>query len=99
MIKPDEIRQAAWKDLDKDVETAVDKLLVKHWDGYEAKFTQEEVLQAVCLAKNFSRERVYREKLLDFEEAYRAAGWSVFYDKPGYNESYEATFQFKKRTR
>jgi len=40
MIKPDEI---AWKALDKEVEAEVDKLLVKHWDGYEAKFTQEEI--------------------------------------------------------
>lgn len=32
---------------------------------------------------------------LDFEDAYRKAGWVVNYDKPGYNESYEAYFDFK----
>lgn len=36
-------------------------------------------------------------KWLDFEEMYRNAGWNVEYDKPGYNESYEATFKFTKK--
>lgn len=34
---------------------------------------------------------------LDIEDIYRAAGWKVFYDKPGYNESYEATYKFSKK--
>ncbi len=33
---------------------------------------------------------------LDVEDVYREAGWVVEYDKPGYCESYEATFTFKK---
>lgn len=97
MIKPDEIRQAAWKELDEDVEKVVDNLLIKNWDGSQAEFLQEEVVQELCIAKNWSRERIFRGKILNFEEAYRAAGWSVFYDKPGYNESYSARFVFKKR--
>lgn len=32
---------------------------------------------------------------LDVESLYREAGWEVEYDKPGYNESYPATFTFK----
>lgn len=36
-------------------------------------------------------------KWLDFEELYRNVGWSVEYDGPGYNESYEATFKFTKK--
>ncbi len=31
---------------------------------------------------------------LNVEELYRAQGWTVTYDKPGYNESYPATFTF-----
>lgn len=33
---------------------------------------------------------------LDFEPVYRAAGWKVYYDKPGYNEDYEGFYQFDK---
>jgi hypothetical protein len=32
---------------------------------------------------------------LDFEPVYRDAGWTVYYDRPGYNESYEGFYQFK----
>jgi hypothetical protein len=34
---------------------------------------------------------------LDVEPVYRNAGWHVEYDKPGYNEDYEAFFIFKKK--
>lgn len=34
---------------------------------------------------------------LDIEPAYRDAGWVVNYDKPGYNESYEAFWEFRKK--
>jgi hypothetical protein len=33
-------------------------------------------------------------KWLNFETAYRSKGWKVDYDKPAYNESYDAFFQF-----
>ena len=33
---------------------------------------------------------------LDFEPVYRAAGWKVYYDRPGYNESYEGFYKFDK---
>jgi hypothetical protein len=33
---------------------------------------------------------------LDFEPVYRKAGWSVHYDRPGYNENYEGHYKFNK---
>jgi len=40
-----------------------------------------------------SRE-IYDKRWLDFEQIFRNAGWNVYYDKPRYNESYEAKFEF-----
>lgn len=37
----------------------------------------------------------FKIEWLDFEDLYRKVGWSVEYDKPGYNESYPATYKFK----
>ena len=37
---------------------------------------------------------VYRKHWLDVEDSYRALGWKVLYDKPGYNETGEAYFEF-----
>lgn len=40
--------------------------------------------------------RPFDPQWLDFEPAYREAGWDVIYDRPGYNEDYEPTWTFKK---
>lgn len=42
------------------------------------------------------RQHVFANQWLDVEEAYRGAGWLVHYDKPGYNEDYDPTWEFKK---
>ncbi len=44
-----------------------------------------------------SSSEIYERHLLDVEPSYRAEGWEVEYDKPGYNETYEATFTFRKK--
>lgn len=45
----------------------------------------------------YSRSDVFNNKWLDVENVYRAQGWSVYYDKPAYNESYSAYFEFTKK--
>ncbi len=42
----------------------------------------------------FDRKEIYKKKWLDVEELYRKKGWSVEYDKPGWNETYEPYFIF-----
>lgn len=41
--------------------------------------------------------RIFNNHWLDVEGIYRKAGWIVSYDKPGFNESYEATFEFASK--
>jgi hypothetical protein len=41
--------------------------------------------------------RPFEYKWLNIEEVYRKAGWKVEYDKPGYNETYDAYFVFRKK--
>jgi len=36
----------------------------------------------------------FDSRWLNFEEMYRAQGWRVERDSPGYNESYETSFHF-----
>lgn len=45
------------------------------------------------------RTRIFRERWLDVEDLYRAQGWAVTFDKPGYNESYPASLTFKRAKR
>lgn len=42
-----------------------------------------------------ARKHVFAARWMDFEDAYRAAGWLVNFDKPGYNESYDAFYEFE----
>jgi len=56
-------------------------------------FRQEDVEKAIrerCEAGQF------KYRWLDVEDMYRNCGWKVEYDKPGYNESYPATFTFSR---
>lgn len=42
-----------------------------------------------------TRRKIFDAGWLNIEDVYRAEGWKVEYDKPGYNESYGAYFKFK----
>lgn len=63
-------------------------------DGY-ACLEQDEVVKRL-VAKGLKRSDIFNKNWLDVEDMYRAKGWKVEYDKPGYNESYAATFTFSK---
>ena len=47
---------------------------------------------------HFDRQEAFARHWLDFEEAFRAQGWNVEYDKPGYNENYSAFWIFRYKT-
>lgn len=49
------------------------------------------------IAAGIDRHDIFSKGYLNVEEAYKAEGWSVEYDKPGYNESYEANFTFRRK--
>jgi hypothetical protein len=49
------------------------------------------------LDKAYFQSEVYAKGWLNFEAIYEEAGWKVVYDKPGYNETYDANFTFTKK--
>jgi hypothetical protein len=69
-------------------------VIAKNYSNKRSQFTQEEILLAVMKTLDVDRKTVFSNKWLDVEEVYRAEGWIVVYDQPGYNENYEATFTF-----
>lgn len=59
--------------------------------------TQNEVMAALLLRMpHVKRQQVWDSRWLDFEAAYKKAGWKVVYDKPGYDETYEAFWEFSR---
>lgn len=91
-LKPSEVQVAKNESIPQEVIEAVNKMIVKKWNGRCARFTQDELLVTIQL----DREAIFQNKLLDFEPLYREAGWKVEFDQPGFNESYDASFTFTK---
>ena len=71
-------------------------LIVSNLADGEACISQKEAVTAL-VKEGFTRNEIFKKGWLDIEDIYRAAGWEVEYDKPGYNETYEPTFTFSKK--
>lgn len=73
---------------------AFNKLIIKH---YKPISKQDEVLDMVCGDPDsgmLTKDEIFDNHWLDIEDIYREQGWDVKYDKPAYNETYDAYFVF-----
>lgn len=73
-------------------------LLTKPRKNNRIIITQDEILDKLTGDEDcgrFSRQAVFDNGWLDFEDIYREVGWKVTYDKPGYNENYKPYFIFE----
>lgn len=98
-IRPDEVQRKRDLDTPDAVFEVFNALIAESWNGSSATVRQKDASVRIAEALGISYGDVFLNNLLDVEESYRKAGWSVEYDKPGYNESYEASFTFKKKSR
>lgn len=97
-ISPDEVGQQKTTQIPGEVFAAFNEVIAKHWSEGVSEFTQDEVLaNIVARMPSTQRHEVLTNRWLDVEDSYRAAGWIVDYEKPGYNESGSARFTFKRR--
>lgn len=105
MTKPITPNQAKKKHIttipDEIIET-VNELLVKDSPHGEIIIRQDDLMKLVLpklRQKNetITRGEVFDNNWFDFEPIFRKAGWKVKYDKPAYNESYEAYWAFSKK--
>lgn len=97
-ITPEEARQHAAEGFPREVFDAFNARL-KAGGGRPVTIAQAEIAADIARRLGTTTADVYARHLLDVEGAYEAAGWDVHFDKPGYNESYEAVFTFKPRSR
>lgn len=96
-ISPSEVVALKTERIPPAIFDAFNSMIAKHWDGRAATFEQRAVVDEILERfKGTTREDIFNSKWLDVEESYRAAGWRVDYDRPGYNETYEARFTFTK---
>lgn len=78
---------------------AFNQLITENISNGRASVKQKDVVSRIKQLKSAAFEDIdsqfiYSRGWLDVEPHYRKAGWKVEYDKPGYNESYDAYFVF-----
>lgn len=92
-ITPSEIAKAKESFIPSEVIEAVNELIAINYTCGYALVYQKAIVE---LASKKLKTDQFNYQWLNIEEIYREAGWKVNYDKPEYNESYPAFFEFKK---
>jgi hypothetical protein len=92
-ITPDEIVERKKETIPDVIFEIFNYLIAENFNGYSSTVMQSKV-NAMLKKKKVNVDEAYKKHWLDVEDIYREAGWDVEYDKPGYNESYEANFTF-----
>lgn len=101
-INPSEAEGKKLSSIEPEIIQAVNELIVENLKSGTADILQDEILERYFKIKGTKNTAASRGKLfdanqLDFEPIFRKAGWAVEYDKPGYCETYPASFKFKKK--
>lgn len=100
-----EVKPISPKDIMDNLETiipsivieSVNRLLKDKYRGTgSVSIKQDEIINEIIAnyGSRLSRQEIFDKKWLDFESLYRKNGWKVEYDKPAYNENYDAYFKF-----
>jgi len=100
-ITPSEVVQEQLRDLPDAVIEVFNQLITQDYDeGDGAATVKQDDVVALLVTKGFERRDIFDRGWLNIEKVYRSAGWKVTFDKPGFSESYPATYEFKRpRTR
>lgn len=110
-ITPDEAKRLEGTNIPPLIIATINAMIVEKISGGRVVLKQDEVVERILLAIKQEKESygpnafpswldctradVFKNKWLDFEPVFRRAGWIVEFDRPGYNESYDANWTFK----
>ncbi len=89
-ISPKDAKAEKISAIPEEVVEIINRMIIEKFQGRSFSLRADEVRTAI-----FEKMGKCESWWLDFEPAYRAVGWNVNYDKPGFNESYPATYDFR----
>lgn len=92
-ITPDEV---PGPDIPSKVIAAFNTLIAQNFYKGHAVVMQKEVVE-LLVKEGMNRDQLFENHWLDVEPIFEKAGWHVEYDKPGYNETYEPSFEFRRK--
>lgn len=94
---PDEVANQALDLIPDFVIEVVNNLLVNKYRAGRATIYQLDVVdQLRATHKGLTKEDIYTRRYLDFEPIFRKHGWSVVFNKPGWDEDFEPHWIFTK---
>lgn len=93
-FSPEEAAAEHKTSIPQEILDVVNALLTKRINHSVISIRQKEVLEGLG-ETDIAVKDVFDRGWLDLEDLYEAKGWSVTYDKPGYNETYDAGWTFK----
>lgn len=94
-VRPEDVSKGNVKNFPPGVIEAFNELIRENFLGSgSATFKQDEVVARIK-KKGIDEKEAFKKGWLDVEDLYRLAGWAVEYDKPAFNETYDATFTFR----
>ena len=92
-IRPDDIGSAKAEYIPAAVFDAFNAEIAARFSNGTARVSQARIVDRL-VSGGALRSEIFESGWLNIEEVYSAAGWIVNYDKPGFNESGEAYFEF-----
>ena len=93
-IRPQEVITKQIESIPDEVMLSFNELIAEKFSNGRAVVKQDDVIARILGKMETSRDEIFKNHWLDVEKIYRKAGWKVDYDKPGYNETYDAYFEF-----
>jgi hypothetical protein len=97
-ISPEEIIDKLEDIIHPAIIQAVNKLLKSKFRGGYVTIKQKDIVEeAMKIDSTLLRKDIFENHWMDFEKVYKKYGWIVTYDRPGYNESYEPSYEFKPK--
>lgn len=95
-IRPKEVADYKRENFPDTVFEAFNELIVENAGPGPITVRQKDLVKRM-VEKGLTAKEIFDKGWLDVEDVYRKAGWKVEYDKPGYNEDYEAYFTFSPK--
>lgn len=97
-ISPDEVAKMKVLSIPAEVIRVFNKLIVENYRNGCSVVLQRDVVERILGDCDIvtTAQQIYDNHWLDIESSYEEVGWRVEYDKPAYNEGYDASFKFTR---
>jgi hypothetical protein len=100
-ITPEEARNEAKSNIPDFVILGINNAIKNNYVKSSFTIRQKDIMTEIMKVapEHMTSEHIYKNHWMDFEDLYRDYGWKISYDKPGYCESYDATFEFEMKNK